>query len=711
MNERIGNRGSSKRLVSTSEIARIAGFTQSAVSNWRKRFADFPAPAGTAPSGGDLFLREDVQRWLQKHNRIPTDDRRQRHLTPKGDRQQAMEQLWGVADRLRGRTLAGDVTGALAAGAALLHLAREGGQLPVVHLQTATETADWVREATNHLATQRAEFGGLLRPLEMVEPELLRLLLDSLSSLENSEQLAEALDYVFERGSRYGEFRTPEPIASLLVEIAEPRGTVFDPAVGSGELLLAAGRVARGQPGLFGQEVNESTWRVALTRLLLRNFEGKIALGDSLAEDRYPNLRADLVICEPPAGGRTADLSFAVGDPRWQLLGSLDAPPQRTSDFTWLAHVIHHLGPDGRGYVLLPASSLFRKGIEARYRAELVRQGTIEAIVTLPGGSLSGTAIAGVLWIVRPPTRSPESVLMLDATGESSLTRRLRRRLIETIGVWRSGREQFEPTSGFATGVPVLDLLAGEAPLVPSRWLYQPEIVNAGAMIAELERARADLSSAHGQLPPQPPRFKLDATAEPPNRLRVGDLIDLGLATLIRPDRIKTDEYGEEGLPVWLPGDIRDPWRREEPPRFVDPTLVDARSITEPGDIVFTTIGGIRTRVDEEGGHVLGTSLQALRLKRDMVEPYVVAALLMSEQNRRLLTGTSIPRVNVLELEIPQLDLATSKRVGEVLRAIERELETANALAVRAEVLRKTLVDTLASGAATVDHLSETGNG
>jgi hypothetical protein len=143
----------------------------------------------------------------------------------------------------------------------------------------------------------------------------------------------------------------------------------------------------------------------------------------------------------------------------------------------------------------------------------------------------------------------------------------------------------------------------------------------------------------------------------------------------------------------------------------VDPALVDVRSITQPGDIVFTTVGGLRTRVDDEGGHVLGTSLHGLRLSQDAYDAHVVAALLTSEPNRRLLTGTTIPRVDVMELEIPGLDLATAARAGEVLRSLEHELETTSAVVTQAEALRSAIVEALATGAATIDDLSEPDTG
>jgi hypothetical protein len=680
-------------VLTASEIAALARVTPSAVSNWRKRYADFPKPTGTAPRGGDLFLRVDVEAWLKKHRSF----RKQTGLD-------ARQQLWSVADRLRGTVLHSDLVGAVAAGAALLHLGGRATHVP--QFRGPAEARNWVEAAINDLSSARPELDRLFTPLEVMDAESLMLVLASLRTLRNRKELAEALDYVFERASRYGEYYTPEPVALLLAELASQEGAVFDPAVGSGELLLKISEAAGGKLRLFGQEVNESAWRTAFVRLLLRGLEAHIALGDSLLDDRLSDLRVETVVCEPPAGMRAEDLAETAGDSRWRVLGGVEAPPSRASDFAWIAHAVHHLLGNGHGYVILPRGSLFRRGAEGRFRAELVRQGTVEAVIALPGGSLAGTGIPAALWIVRPPLRDPKPVLMIDVNGQD-LSENVRSKLVETVRTWRSQPERFTPEAGFATAVSVLDLLGGDAPLVPGQWLYEPGLVDLGAMIIEVENAEKELADARRNLPPRPPRVALSAPANPPHRRRVRDLIDLGLAKLIRAPRLKTDQYGEEGWPVWVPADVREPWKREEKPRFLAPELVDHESLTKPGDIVLTTIGGLRTRVDEEGGHILGTSLQALRVDQDRLDPHLVAALLASEPNRRLISGT-IPRVNVHELEIPHLDLETAKQASRLLRRLERELSAADVLAARANRAKTALIEALAAGAVALEESTKT---
>ena len=207
----------------------------------------------------------------------------------------------------------------------------------------------------------------------------------------------------------------------------------------------------------------------------MRDLEGHLSRGDSLLADEFEELRADVVLCDPPAGVRVGASRMPPGDPRWRLLGTLDAPPSRAADFAWLAHCIAHLRPGGEGYVLLPPGSLFRGGIEARFRAELLRQGTIKAIIALPPIAGANTLASSTVWMVRQPTANPAPVLLIDATNdEGGLTARVRDRIKSAVKFWRADPIRFEPTKGFATTMPVLELLAGDASLIPGRWVYEP---------------------------------------------------------------------------------------------------------------------------------------------------------------------------------------------------------------------------------------------
>lgn len=689
MNDSVPTPETAEDLVTASDIARLGGVQPSAVSNWRKRFSDFPSPVGTAPSGGDLFAGSEVEAWLRRHGR---------NEKPAPE---ATLQLWAAAERLRGTTTAGAVAGLVASAASFVHLTRRDAELPIDQFRTESRAlAQWVEESAARLEAANPHMRGLFARLVALEPPQIRLLLDSADSFDQPEELASAVDTAIDRGLRYGEFqlRTPEPAADLIMAVAEPHGIVLDPAAGSGEFLIRAASGAGTE--VYGQELNEDAWRISVSRLLLRDIEPRIAHGDSLFDDANEQLRADVVVCDPPAGVRLRDTSLAPGDPRWRLLGSLEAPPSRAADFAWLAHVIQHLNDDGRGYVLLPRGTLFHSGPEARYRAELLRQGTIEAVVALPASP--GTVPSSSLWIVRQPTAAPDPVLLIDGRdAEGSMTPDLIGRIREVVGRWRADSGSFEPKPGFAATVPVLELLSGDASLLPSRWVSEPELLDPGTMFEAVARAGAEAEAARTLLPTSPPGVKIRAVADAPERFRVGELIENGLATLVRPARLKPEDFADEGLPVWVPGDIRAAWERDGEPRYASPLAVGPKSVTKPGDIVLTTIGDLRTRVDTDGGHVLGTSLHGLRLDLQIFDPEAVAALLTSEQNRRLMGGT-IPRVNIRELEFPRLSLEAVRRMGDALRELDAEEQAGRTIAKSAAELRRALIDAVAAGVAVV---------
>jgi hypothetical protein len=297
--------------------------------------------------------------------------------------------------------------------------------------------------------------------------------------------------------------------------------------------------------------------------------------------------------------------------------------------------------------------------------------------------------------------------LLIDAaTHAVELDTALRSRIVTAVRSFRANNA-FERESDFAVAVPVLELLGGDVSLVPAKWAHRPEFLQPEAAVESVAREVTRLAAAHDQIPAAIPEPLIepneDGSAE---RFRVGDLIDSGLATLVRPGRHKREHYRPAGVPVWEPGDVNPVWRRDEGQRFLPEAAVDSRSVTQPGDIVITTIGELRTRVDSEGGHVLGTSLHALRLHSQMFDAHVVAALLMSEQNRRLIKGTTIPRVNIEQLEFPRVDGETAARLKESLAVLDTEEATAHSLMESAAGVRAALIEALAAGTVRIKEAS-----
>ncbi|MGC8918059.1 class I SAM-dependent DNA methyltransferase [Streptomyces sp. PG2] len=146
---------------------------------------------------------------------------------------------------------------------------------------------------------------------------------------------------------------------------------LFDPACGIGTLLLAVGP-QRG-PRRYGQENDAHSARFARLRAQLTGRGGvEIVTGDSLREDRLPELKADLVVCDPPVGISDWGREELLLDSRWEL----GTPSRAEGELAWLQHAYAHTAPGGRVLMVMSASVAYRKA-GRRIRAELVRRGVL----------------------------------------------------------------------------------------------------------------------------------------------------------------------------------------------------------------------------------------------------------------------------------------------------------------------------------------------
>ncbi|MGY5052490.1 N-6 DNA methylase [Streptomyces sp. 900105755] len=349
-------------LVTGSEIARIAGVTRAAVSNWRRRYDDFPVPAG----GGvysPLYDLAEVQAWLDKQR--------------KGQEVSREVQLWQT---LRGAY--GD------------------------------DMLDGVADVAQLLASATGNAPDAL-PADAMR--MARSLAESESEGEVVNALAERFtDSVRRAGSdQVTSSRIVRAVQHFAGEVA-PNATIFDPACGIGTLLLAIGP---GQgPRRCGQESDERSARFAQLRAdLTHRADVHIVAGDSLRCDQWAELRADLVVSDPPVGVTDWGREDLLLDSRWEL----GTPSRAESELAWLQHAYAHTAPGGRVIMVMPASVAYRKA-GRRIRAELVRRGILTQIIALPPGVAASHALPVHIWQLRRPHAlgdAAASVRMVDLTA------------------------------------------------------------------------------------------------------------------------------------------------------------------------------------------------------------------------------------------------------------------------------------------------------
>ncbi|MGI5326676.1 N-6 DNA methylase [Actinomadura nitritigenes] len=410
-------------LVPPAEIARMAGVTRAAVSNWRRRHPDFPeAAAGTASA--PLFALPDVRRWLDRQG--------------KGRDVADEVRLWQALRAERGA----DMVGALVAVATRLKGDRGGSPL-----------APSTGELVDDLARERS-------PGELVA------------------DLAER--FVASESRSGGEHvSTPALVRVVRYFAGETEGVVYDPACGIGDLLLSVG--GGKVKGRVGQDAANGLPEFVRLRAALETRPGDVetAHGDALCDDRFPRLKADLVVCDPPSGQADWGREGLLLDPRWEIA----LPPKAEGDLAWLQHCYFHTAPGGRAVLVLPASASYRRS-GRRIRAELVRGGILDTLVALPGGLAAGHSAPVHIWVLRRPARPDARVRMVDLT-DADLSGPIR------------------PDPDRVASVPAISLLDDEIDLTPTRHVAagQP-----GAAAYDSARVRFEdlLDGLRGALPRLP---------------------------------------------------------------------------------------------------------------------------------------------------------------------------------------------------------------
>ncbi|MFI5561889.1 N-6 DNA methylase [Amycolatopsis japonica] len=311
--------------VTAADIARIAGVGRAAVSNWRRRYGDFPPPVGGTASS-PLFSLFAVESWLRERGK-PVE-------ISLGDR--AWQRLRNLGDDLA----LGDRVGRVGS-----YLSRRG-------VWTFSPRYD------------DAELLGLLD--RFVEERGAR----------------EAYEFLCER---YVEAHsrqlsvTPEPVAALMSRLIGPEpGVVLDPACGLGTLLLASGGTR-----LLGQVDDPATSCIAAHRLLLAGADMEMYGADALSMDSYEGVLADAVVCDPPFNEREWGYDELIGDPRW-VYGQ---PPRGEPELAWVQHCLAHVKPGGLVAIRMPPAAAGRR-TGRRIRGNLLRAGALRAVVTVGGADL-----------------------------------------------------------------------------------------------------------------------------------------------------------------------------------------------------------------------------------------------------------------------------------------------------------------------------------
>ncbi|MFJ7413895.1 N-6 DNA methylase [Streptomyces sp. NPDC098077] len=576
--------------VTAAGIARLAGVGRAAVSNWRRRHADFPRPVG-GTAASPSFALSDVEQWLRDQGKLAEVPLRER--------------VW--------QEVAGHPAGAVQAlvhtGCALLLVRdrptawleltaasdeRMAGLLPhaVDHVLTARLGPDaspgvpgpglaaTPSEAAGVHGTAAGVHGaapGVHRTRAVPTPTE-QALLPSLPLLRAAAQLAaeigagQTFEFLLGRHLDANPRQytlTPPHLAELMADLAEPPKdagrpaserplrSVLDPAAGTGTLL----RAVAGPAALYAQEADAELAALTALRLAL-GADGThgsppspavspspaaspspavrtlaVRTGDTLRADAFARLATDTVLCHPPFNDRNWGHDELAYDPRWEY----GFPARVESELAWVQHALARLRDGGTAVLLMPPAAASRRS-GRRIRADLLRRGALRAVIALPAGSAPPYGIPLHLWVLRRPTpgvRPGPDLLLADTAGLAASAGEAggkaagggRDRLdwpVVRAAVLDAWRDRAD-LPGVSRVVPVVELLDDDVDLAPARYLPLPAAGGDARGLGEVRERLAETLRLTARLTPPPA-----APAVPAHRPRttVGELARGGALSL-----------------------------------------------------------------------------------------------------------------------------------------------------------------------------------
>ncbi|WP_328633219.1 N-6 DNA methylase [Streptomyces sp. NBC_00356] len=680
--------------VTAAGIARLAGVGRAAVSNWRRRHADFPRPVGgteTSPS----FALTEVEEWLRDQGKLAEVPLRER----------VWQQLAGHPE--------GPVAALLHTGCALLLV----HDRPTEWLTLAATDKD--RDLAQRLS---AALEGVLTPRfghateRAVGTPSPADLLPSVPLLRGAAELAAELGargtFAFLLGRHLDAnprqyTLTPQGPAELMAALVGPVTTTLDPACGTGALLDAV-RAHDSRPGrtLYGQDASAELAALTALRLALDGNGGtdapavRTAAADTLRADALSDVRADAVLAHPPFNERGWGHDELAYDPRWEY----GLPARTESELAWVQHALARLKDGGSAVLLMPPTVASRRS-GRRIRADLLRRGALRAVIALPAGAVPPNNIPLHLWVLRRPgpgaPAAPELLLVDTASlaesgdvREQQVWDEVRRTVLDA---WRAHDRDgsLEERPGLARSVPVIDLLDDEVDLAPARRLPPPAT---GGGAAELTAVREELADTLRLTTKLAPRAVPDATA--PARwplTTVGELARAGALSL-RTAATGGSPGGHARVPVLTDHDVL----TSSAPSGAH-SADDDPVILEVGDVVVPVVGGtaaVRVVDEADAGAALGRGLALLRPEPAALDPWFLAGFLRSTANNRQASShaSTATRLDVRRLQLPRLPRAEQAEYGERFKSLATFENTLRHASRLGEQLVQGLHDGLTAG-------------
>lgn len=234
--------------------------------------------------------------------------------------------------------------------------------------------------------------------------------------------------YASNAGKSGGEFYTPQEVSELLTKLAvlgkKSVNKVYDPACGSGSLLLKAAKILgkdNVRNGFYGQEINLTTYNLCRINMFLHDVgydKFNIACEDTLVSPQHwDDEPFEVIVSNPPYSIKWVgdDNAVLINDPRYSPAGVL--APKSKADFAFIMHSLSWLATNGTASIVCFPGILYRGGAEQKIRRYLIDNNFVDCIIQLPDNLFFGTSIATCIMVLKK-SKKDNSTLFIDATKE-----------------------------------------------------------------------------------------------------------------------------------------------------------------------------------------------------------------------------------------------------------------------------------------------------
>ena len=303
-----------------------------------------------------------------------------------------------------------------------------------------------------------------------------------------------------------GEFYTPACLVRTMVECIEPyQGRVYDPACGSGGMFIQSLKFVQEHQGnvnnigIYGQEKNPTTWRLAKMNLAIRSLNGDLGkyAADTFTEDLHKDLKADFILANPPFNLEW-DVDKVSKDPRWKY----GLAPKSNANYAWLQHMISKLSQNGKMACILANGSLSAGGQEGEIRKKLIENDLVDCIISMPTNLFYTVTVPCSIWIINRNKKQKGKTLFINANNLGTMvTRRLRelsekdiKKISESYHNCQNN-ENYENINGFCCCASTEEIKSNDYVLTPGRYVGVEETEDDGIPFEEkMKKFTSDLS-------------------------------------------------------------------------------------------------------------------------------------------------------------------------------------------------------------------------